>query len=179
VTIVQNPAQLDGHELIAESSDVPIERETLDINVGRSEDGGPWRLITSTGLDTDESVLDDVNPSDTMLTPKGVKGIKHIDGVCVRLVAVREDSEVDGKTLFELDGDLIGGVRGRFGRLGQLPHIGRGSSVGVLENTSLVRDVEHVLVRGPWLSSGLTDWDLFLSGVFKQGLATSESVVKL
>jgi len=179
VTIVQDPAQLDRHELIAETSDVPIQRETLDIDVGRPEDGGSRGLITSTRLDADESVLNDVDPSDTVLTPEGVKRVEHVDGISIRLVAVGEDGEIDGETLFELDGDLIGGVRSGFGRLGQLPHIGRGSGVGVLEDTSLIRDVEHVLVRRPWLRSGLAHRDLLLGGVFQQGLATSESVVKL
>ena len=74
---------------------------------------------------------------------------------------------------------MIGGGRSGFGGLGQLPHVSRGSGVGVLEDTSLIRNVEHVFVRGPRLSSGLADWDLLLSGILKQGLATSESVVKL
>ena len=88
MAVVQDPAQLDGHELIAEGSDVPIERETLDINVGRSEDGGSWSLITSPRLDADESVFNNVDPPDTVFTPEGVKGIKHVNSVSVRLVAV-------------------------------------------------------------------------------------------
>jgi hypothetical protein len=167
VTVVQNPAQLDGHELIAESPDVPIERETLDVHVGHSEDGRSWSLITSTGLDTDESVLDDVNPSDTVLTPEGIKGVKHVNGIGVRLVAVRKDSELDGKALFELDGDLIRGaerIRETRSTSTYRPEVW----CWVLEDTSLIRNVEQVLVRGPWLSSGLSDWNLLLGGVFEQ-----------
>ena len=177
--IVEDPAELDSHELVAESSDIPIKRETLDIHVGRSEDGGSWRLITSTRLDTDESVLDDVDPPDTVLTPEGIKGVKHVNSIGVSLVAVRKDGELDRETLFELDCDLVRGVRGGFGRLGQLPHIGRRSDVGILEDTGLIRNVEHVLVRGPWLGGSLADWDLLLGSIFEQRLTTSESVVKL
>jgi hypothetical protein len=113
-----------------------------------------------------------------MLTPEGIQDVKDVDGIGVGLVALRKDCKFDRKPMFELDFDLIGVARGRLGRLGQLPHIVRRSDVGVLEDTSLIRNVEHVLVRRPWLSSGLTDWNLFLRCVLEQSLTTGESVVK-
>ena len=175
MTVIQNPAQLNGHELIAEGSDVPVECETLDIHVGYSEDSRSWALVAPTGLYADEPVLNDIDSSDAVFTPEGIESIENVNGIGVDLVA---DGELDRKALFKVEGDLIGGVRSRFRGLSQLPHIGRRSSIGVFEDTSLVRDVEHVLVRGPWLGSSLTDRDLFLSGIFEQGLATSESMVK-
>ena len=178
MTVVQDSAQLDRQELIPEGSDVPIKRKALDINVGHSEDGRSWSLITSTRLDTDESVFDHIDPSDSVLTSEGVQDVKDVNGISIGLVAVRKDSKFDRKTLLELDGDLIGGVRSRLRRLGQLPHIGRRSDVGILEDTSFIRNVEHVLVSRPGLCSGLADRNLFFSCVFKQGLTASKSVVK-
>ena len=178
MSVVQNPAQLDRHELIPERSNVPIERKTLDVDVGRPEDGRSWCLITSTRLHTDEPVLDDIDPSDTVLSSEGVQHVEDINRISIRLVALRKHSELDRETLFELDCDLIGGVRRRLGRFGQLPHIVRRRGVGILEDTSLIRNVEHVLVRRPWLCGGLAHWNLFFSCVLKQRLTTSESMVK-
>jgi hypothetical protein len=39
--------------------------------------------------------------------------------------------------------------------------------------------MDQILIRGPWLISGLTDWNLLLGRVFDQVLTTSESVIKL
>lgn len=178
MAVVQDLAQLDCHELITESSDVPIQRKALDIKVGRSEYGRSWALVTSAGFHTNEPVLDDIDPSDTVLAPEDIQDVKDINRISIGLVEVSEDNKFDRKALLELDGDLIGGVRSRLGRLGQLPHIGWRRDVGILQYTSLVRDVEHVLVRGPRFSGSLAHWNLFLCCVLKQGLTTSESVVK-
>ena len=175
MTVIQNPAQLDGHELVAEGSDVPVERKTLDVHVRYSEDGRSRGLVAPTRLYANESVLNDIDPSDAVLPPEGIEGVKNVNGIGIDFVT---DGKLDRKALLKIEGDLIGGVRGGFWGLGQLPHISRGSNVGVFENAGLIRDMEHVLVRRPWLGSGLTDRDLFLSGVFEQSLATSESVVK-
>lgn len=108
MAVVQDSAQLDCHELIAERPDVPIERKTLDIDVGRSEDGRSWGLITPARLYTDEPILDDIDPPDTVLASEGIQDVKDVNGISIGLVAVRKDSEFDRKTLLEIDGDLIG-----------------------------------------------------------------------
>jgi hypothetical protein len=146
--------------------------------VGDSENGSGRRLVTSSGLDTDESVLDNINSSNTVLSSKGVKGQEDLDSVGNAL-SVGRGSDLDGNTLEELDSDLLRGLGSLLGRSGELPHVIGRSLVGVLEDTGLVRNVEEVLVGRPGLGSSLDNGDTVGSGVLEESGSTGESLVEL
>lgn len=143
VSIVQDPRQLDREELVSQRSDVSVQGHTLQIHVGDSENGSGRGFVTTSRLDTDESVLDNVDSSDTVFPGKGVQHEEHIDSIGV---GSRADGDFDGETLFKDDLDLLGLVGSVFGRGGQFPHVGGRGGVGVLEDTSFVRDVEEVFI---------------------------------
>lgn len=130
-----------------------------------SKDGSGRGLVTTTRLDTNESVLDNIDTSDTVPSRKSIEGEEDLDRVGDAL-AVGRVGHLDGQTLLELDVNLLR----LFGRLlrrgGELPHVIGRRLVGVLEDTSFVRDVEKVLVGGPRLGSSLDDGNTVLSGIF-------------
>lgn len=145
MAIVQNLAKLDGHELITERADIPIESETLDVKMSDTQDRSSGGLVASTRLDADETVLDDVDTANTVLAGELIESEEDLDWVGVLLLLVRY-GHFDGETSLELDGDAFGGGRGVFGSGGEFPHVGGRGGVGVLENTGFVGDVEEVLV---------------------------------
>jgi hypothetical protein len=145
--------------------------------VGDSEDGSGGRLVTSSRLDTDESVLDDIDSTNTVLSGKGVEGQKDLNSVGDAL-AIGRSGNLDGNTLEELDSDLLGLFGGLLRRSGQLPHVIGRSLVGVFEDTGLVGDVEEVLVGRPWLGGGLDDGDTVLGSVLEESRSSSESLVE-
>jgi len=164
--------------LISHSSDVSVQGHSLEIHVGDSEDGSGGGLVTPSRLDTDESVLDDVDSSNTVLSGEGVQGKEDLDSVGNTL-PIGGGGNLDGDTLEELDGNLLGLFGGLLGRSGQLPHVIRRGLVGVLKDTGLVRDVEEVLVGRPGLGSSLDNGDTILGSVLEESGSTSESLVKL
>jgi hypothetical protein len=145
--------------------------------VGDSENGSGGGLVTSSRLDTDESVLDNIDSSNTVLSGKGVESQKDFNSVGDAL-AVGRSSDLDGNTLEEFDSDLLGLFGSLLRRSGQLPHVIGRSLVGVFKNTGLVRDMEEVLVGRPWLGSGLDDGDTVLGSVLEKSRSTSESLVE-
>lgn len=177
MTVVQNSAQSDCCELITKSTDIAVQGKALKIHVSNTQDSGSWGFVASTGLDTDESVLDDVDTTDTVLPAEGVQGNKDIDGVGVDLVILRH-GDLHGETTLEIDRDLFGLLRGFFWRSRQLPHVDRRGGVGVLEDTSLIGDMEQVFIGGPWLGSGLLNGDVLFSCVLEEMLSASEAVVE-
>lgn len=144
-TVVENLRELGGDKLVSESSDVSVEGQTFEVHVGSSEDGGSGRLVASSRLDTNESVLDNVDSTDTVPPGKSVEGKENVDRVGHNL-AVSRKSNLDGETLGELNVNSLGSIGSLLGGNGKLPHVIGGSLVGVLKDTSLVRDVEEVLV---------------------------------
>jgi hypothetical protein len=111
--------------------------------VGDSENSSGRGFVTTSRLDTDESVLNNVDSSDTVLPGEGVQYEEHIDGIGVGSGA---DGDFDGETLFKDDLDSLGLVGSVFGRGGQLPHVGGRGGVGVFEDTGFVGDVEEVFI---------------------------------
>lgn len=178
VTVIEDSAESDSGELVTQSTDVPVKSQSLQIDMGSSEDGGSRRLVAPTGLDTDESVLDDVDTADTVFPAEGVEGEEDLDGVG-DFLGVGGDDEFDGEAGLELDSDAFGVLRSILWSGGQLPHIGRRGDVGILEDAGLVGDVEQVLVGGPGLGCGLEDGDALLRCVLEQSLTTRELVVEL
>ena len=112
-----------------------------------------------------------------MLTGESVEGEEDLDAVSVNFLLVR-DGDLDGETGLELNGDLLRGSGSVFGGDSEFPHVGRGSGVGVFENTGFVGDVVQVLIGRPGLGGGLGDGDVFLSSIGKECLPSGEAVVE-
>lgn len=127
-----------GDELVAEVADLGVHDETLEIQVGEAEDGHGGRVVATTGLETDETVLDDVDTADAVHVAELVERDEKLDRLGVGLLG---GDELDGDTLLEVDGDVSGLVGGDEGRLGHGPHVIRRRDVGVLKDTwgALVR----------------------------------------
>jgi hypothetical protein len=176
-SIVENVGEFSGDELISHSSDVSVERHSLEIHVGDSEDGGGRRLVTSSRFDTNEPVLDDIDSSNTVLSGEGVEGEEDLDRVGDAL-AVGGGGDLDGETLEEFNVNLLGLLGSLLGRDGQLPHVVGRSLIGVLEDTGFVGNVKEVLVGRPWLGSSLDDGDTVLGSVLEKSRSTSKSVVE-
>lgn len=140
------------------------------------ETGG---LVAATRLDTDETVLDDINTSNTVAAGNSVGSEEDVNGVGDGLLlALLGVLELDGDTLLEVDGEVLGLVRSGQGVRRQLPHVGRGSSIGILQNTSLVRAVGQVLIHAPGLGLGGGDGDALLGGIGKEIVTTGEALIE-
>jgi len=178
MAIVQDAAQLDCDELIAQGTYVPVERQPLQIDVGRAEDRRTGGLVAPTALDANEPILDDVDAANAVLPSEGVESEKNVDGVGVGVVVLVGEGDFDGQPGDELDGNALRGLWGVFGCGGELPHVGRGCDVGKFEDAGFVGDVEEVFVGGPGLCGGLGDGDGFFGGVGEEGLPAWEAVIK-
>jgi len=145
VSIVKDTAQSRSDELIAELTDSTVQGQALNIQVGSPEDSSTRRLVATSGLYTNITVFNNVDTADTVLPSDGVESIKDINGIGVNLVT---NGDLGRKTGLEFDTKSLGASRSVFGRCGQLPHIHRRCGVGILKNTSLIRDVVQVLICG-------------------------------
>lgn len=94
------------------------------------------------------------------------------------LLAILSKLELDRDTLLEVNIEILGLVGGGQRILGKLPHIGGGSDIRVLQNTGLVGAVGQVLVHAPGLGLGGGDGDALLSGVGKEIVTASETLVE-
>jgi hypothetical protein len=136
-------------------------------------------LIAATGLDTDETVLDDINTANTVAAGNGVSGQEELDGVGDGLLlATLSELELDGDTLLEEEGEVLGLIGSVQGVLGQLPHVGGRGGIGVLQDAGLVRAVGQVLIHGPGLGLGGGDGNALLLGVVEQVLTALEALVE-
>lgn len=136
-------------------------------------------LVATTRLDTDETVLNNVNTANTVTTGNRVGSQEELDRVGNGLLlTVLGVLQLHRETLVEVNNEVFGlvGSGERVG--GQFPHVSGRSGVGVLQDTGLVGAVGQVLVHTPWLGLGRGDGDTLLSGVVKQGVAASETVVE-
>lgn len=136
-------------------------------------------LVATTRLDTDETVLNNVNTANTVTTGNGVGSQEELDRVGNSLLlAVLGVLQLHRETLVEVDDEVfrLVGSGERVG--GQFPHVSGRSGVGVLQDTGLVGAVGQVLVHTPWLGLGRGDGNALLSGVVKQGITASEAVVE-
>lgn len=60
VSIVEDTTELNRDKFIAESSDVPIKRQPLEIHVRHAKDSSGRRLIAPSRFDPNEAILDDI-----------------------------------------------------------------------------------------------------------------------
>lgn len=148
VAIVQDLAELHCDELVSQGADVPVEGQSLDVHVCHTKDGSTGRLVATTALDTNETVLDDVNSANTVAASSCIEGEEDIDtvGVGGLRVGCIAENDLHRKATFKLDGEALRLVRSVFWIFGQLPHVSWGSGVGIFENARFVRDVEQILI---------------------------------
>ena len=178
MAIVQDPAQLDRHKLIAERAHVPVERQPLQIDMRRAEDRRAGGFVAPAAFDANEPILDDVDPADAVLPSEGVEGKENVNGVGVGLVVLVGESNFDGEPGDELDGDALGDLGRVFGCGGELPHVNRGCSVGIFEDAGFVGDMEEVFVGGPGFCGCLGDGNGFFGGIGEEGLPAREAVIE-
>ena len=175
-TVVEDLGVVEGGELVTESTDFTVQDETLDVNVSGAKHGKTRGLVAAAGLEADETVFDNVDTADTVPAGNGVGSEEELDGLGDALAVLVV--ELDGETLLEVDGEVLGRIGGLGGVDGQLPHVlGRGD-VGVLEDAGLVAAVCHVLVHAPRLALGAGDGDALLGGVVEEVVAALEAVVE-
>lgn len=175
--VVQDLGVVEGDKLVAESTNLTVEDETLEILVSGAEDGKTWGLVASTRLKSNETVLDNINTSDTVTATDGVGLEEELEGIGEGLALGVLKGDWD--TLLELDGEVLWLVWSVEWVGGELPHIFWWSVVWILKITGLVGAVSSVLVHGPWLGLGGGNWDTGLSGVLEKVVAASEAVVEL
>ena len=114
-----------------------------------------------------------------MAAGNGVGSQEDVNGVGDGLLlAVLSELQLDGNTLLEVEGEVLGLVRSGQGILGQLPHISGRGGVRVLQDTGLVRAVGQVLVHAPGLGLGGGDGDALLGGVGEEVVTASEALVE-
>lgn len=136
-------------------------------------------LVAATRLDTDETVLNNVNAANTVTAGDGVGSQEDVDGVSDSLLlATLSELKLHGNTLLEGESEVLGLIGSRQRVLGQLPHVGRRSGIRVLQDTSLVRAVGEVLVHAPGLGLGGRDGDALLLGIGEEVVAASETLVE-
>jgi hypothetical protein len=167
---------VEGQELVTESANLTVHSETLKIDVSGAQARKTRGLVAATGLEADEAVLDNVDTANTVLAGNGVDGQEELGGIGDGLAA--RELDLDGETLLEVQDKVLGLLGGLGGVDGQLPHVLRGSNVGVLEDTGLVTAVGQVLVHAPGLALCAGDGDARLLGVVKKILTTLEAVVE-
>lgn len=130
-------------------------------------------FVTTSRFETDETVLDNVDPTDAVFAGQGVRGEEELRRF--GLLAGGRAVQGHGQALFELDDHVLGLVGGLGDGVGrQLPEVlGRGG-VRVLEDAGLVGAVGQVLVHGPRLGLGLADGDALLGCVLEEIVAALE-----
>ena len=176
-TVVKDLGVVEGDELVAESTNLTVEDKTLKVLVSGAEDGKTWGLVASTGLESDETVLNDINTSNTVAAADGVGLKEELKGAGdVLALGVLEG---DWDTLLELDGEVLWLIWSGEWVGGELPHIFWWSVIWVLKVAGLVGAVSSVLIHGPWLGLGGGNWDAGLGGVLQQVIAAREAVVEL
>lgn len=120
-----------------------------------------------------------IDTANTVAAGNGVGSQEELNGVGDSLLlALLGVLQLDGNTLLEGEGEVLGLVGGGERVLGQLPHIGGRSDVGVLQDTGLVGAVSQVLIHGPGLGLGGGYGDAFLGSVGEEIVTADEALVE-
>lgn len=121
----------------------------------------------------------DIDTANTVAAGNGVGSQEELNGVGDSLLlALLGVLQLDGDTLLKGESEVLGLVGGAERVLGQLPHIGRRSDVGVLQDTGLVGAVSQVLIHGPGLGLGGGDGDALLGSVGEEIVTADEALVE-
>lgn len=151
-------------------------------------------LVAPTRLDTNETVLnllpsayaqshihktDNVDTTNTVAAGNSVGSQKEVNSIGSHLLlAALGVFELDGETLFKVNGKVLGLVGGSERVHGKLPHVGRRGDVRVLQDTGLVRAVSQVLVHTPGLGLGGGHGNALLTSVGEEIVTTGEALVE-
>ena len=120
-----------------------------------------------------------VNTANTVAASNGIGSQKQIHRVSGGLLlAILSILELDGNAFLEVNSEVLGLVRGSQGVLGQLPHVGWRSSVGIFQNAGLVGAVGEVLIHRPGLGLRRSNRDALLGSVSEEIVAAGETFVK-
>lgn len=177
VAVVEDTTKLDCHELVPERSHIPVQGQAFQIHVRHAQDGGTRRLVATAGLDSDKTIFDNIDPADAVLPPERVQRVEDVHGIGVRLFVIRH-FDFNGESSFKLDGDALRCLGRIFGSGSKFPHVCRRSDVRVLEDSSLVRNMEKVLISRPGFGGSLGNRDSVFFCVGKKRLSASETVIK-
>lgn len=127
----------------------------------------------------DVPITYNVDTADAVAAGNGVGGEEELNRVSDSLLlALLGVLQLDGNTLLEGEGEVLGLIGGSEWVLGQFPHIGGRSDVGILQDTSLVRAVGQVLIHGPGLGLGGGDGDTLLGGIGEEVITADEALVE-
>lgn len=174
--VVQLASPRDGDELITELTDLGVHNKTLKIKMSKASNGETGGIVAATGLETDETVLNDIDTADTVVVADLVEELEELNGAS-GLLAINDD--LDGDTLLEVDGELLGSVGGVLGVNGAGPELLGGSVVGVLKDTGLVGAVDEVVIHGPGGLGGRGDGNVLVGGVLEEILTALEAGAEL
>ena len=166
--------------MVAQGPHFAVEDEALEVDVCGAEACQAGRLVTAAGFEADEAVFDNVDAADAVAAGDGVGGEEEVDGVGDGLLAAFFGvDQFSRQTLFEVEGEVFGCVRG-FGRVHrELPHVLWRCGIWIFEDACLVAAVGEVLIHGPWFALRAGDWDVHLGGIIEQIVTAGEPVVKL
>merc|ERR1712232_1036054 len=112
-----------------------------------TQEGASRCLIDSPGLDTDKSILNDINAPDAVFSSDHVAIQENVKRVCLLgAVGFVGDFDRDALGKFNLDG--FGGVGGILGRSSHLEHRVLGAACCILEASTLEGGMEKIFVDG-------------------------------
>ena len=134
-----------GRQAFGDALDFTVHGDTLQVQVGSTEEGTSGGLVDTTTLDSDEAVFDNVDTANSVLAGKFIAVQEEVQSVSL-LGLIVQVGDLGGDSLDEFDADLLRCVGSFLGGLGHLEHGVLGSAHGVLQHTTLVRGVEKVLV---------------------------------
>src|SRR5215467_3024922 len=142
--------------------DFPVERDRLNRSMRRVEDRHPRSLIHTSRLHSNESVLEQVDPSDSMLAADLVQLVqKGRGGQAVPINRHRYPC-------LEVDLDIARLVGRALGRAGQYEYVLRRLGPRVLEYSSLIADVHQIAVHRIGLVLGRCNWNVMLVAIANQ-----------
>lgn len=128
--VVNQLGPVERDELVAQRAHLTVQHQTLQVDVGGPQDGHGGRVVASSALDADVTVLDNVDTANAVLSANGVQSRENIKRVSQRLA--RGKRQLDRQALLERDSKVLGGVGCVKGRVGHPPHVIRRSLIGVL-----------------------------------------------
>jgi hypothetical protein len=169
-TVVEDLGVVECNELITESTDFSVKDKTFSVDVCSAEAGETGGFVASTGLDADESVLDDIDTSNTMSASDGVSLEEELN--CISDGLSLCSNQLIWQALLEHQCEVLRGIWALEGINSQLPHVLRRSNIGVFQDTSLVTAVCQVLV------ACAADGDTGLGGVVEEIVAACEALVE-
>lgn len=170
-------------KLVTDAHNLAVKAEKLEVVVSSVEDGSTGGLVAATGLETNVTVLNNINAANTVLATDLVQVLEHLKG-SGDLSAVGLVDDLAGDTGLEGNEEVHGGVGGVHDVLGfLLEHearvVLRAGEGRVLKFTRLVGDVEKVLILTVRVLLGGSHGDVELLGVLEEVLATLELLAVL